>query len=649
MNSVTSRECRLYVIAAFSVLISLGALIFGVDSNSQRGLAIQQASTAKAEQSFAVQQMATTQANVEEAKTQATISRANELAAQSSAERNTNLQRAMLLGIEAYRIDKNARTKSALFDNARADPSIQLFLGGHTSASTAEFTSDGSILATGGHDGITLWDVKTGQIIRKMEWKEKDDFVTSLVFSRDGSVLASISHDNFHVALWDVSTGKLLEKQPPVEKRYVYAKSVLFSPTEDIVAISSSAGRPVMSPYEVNQTMLWNFKTGQTIETLEIGAPFISFSPDGNILGFTGQGKNSDSATLWDIENHRVYKILSVKYLEGVKPLMFFTDGTLLAGDKIWDVNTGQPIRQSLDVSYESVFSLDGNTMFIPNKGDITALNMESGEERLFARFSEQSGLRILAVSPNGNLLAVSGMYSGNMMLAKKYDLFQPLGRLLAAIADPYKFTDRLVFTPDGQTLTAASPPAWGVTMQWDVQSGQLIENTVSIPDFLPNSKPEVYSRDGNIKASIDFENDTIVIWDAKLGKKIRTLDLEGAQLWQSLALSPDGKTLAAKDFLELVLWDVESGQNIGESLKLTGEEMVFSPNGKLMATTGVGYVVLWDMDPQSWLEQTCERVGRNLTILEWEKYFPGEKYRVTCPQWPPAPGIYSHLGILKM
>ncbi len=635
--TITPKDRRSYRIAIVSIFVSLVLLILSIALHTQRDFAIQQAATAQAERSFDAEQMATALINVEEAKNQAKISRANELAAQSSAERNTNLQRAMLLGIEAYRLDKNVRTKSALFDNARADSSIQLFLGGHTGALAAEFNSDGSILATGGDDGVTLWDVKTGQIIRKMEWKEKDDFVTSIVFSHDGSVLASISHDNFHVALWDVSTGKLLEKQPPVEKRYVYAKSVLFSPTEDIVAISSSAVRPVMSPYEVNQTMLWNFKTGQTIETLEIGAPFISFSPDGNILGFTGQGKNSDSAILWDIENHRVDKILPAKYLEGAKPLMFFTDGALLAGDKIWDVNTGQPIKQSLQVTYENIFSPDGNTMFIVNKGDITAFNMKTGEERLFARFSDLSGLIILAVSPDGNLLAVKGMYSGNLVLAEKYDLFQPLGRMLATIADPYKFTDRLVFSPDGQTLTAASPPAWGVVMQWDVQSGQLLKDAIPNSDFLPNSKREVYSLDGNIKASIDFDNDTIVISDAELDKKIRTLDLEGDQLWQSLALSPDGKMLAAKDFLELVLWDVESGQNIGEPLKLTGEEMVFSPNGKLMATTGVGYVVLWDMDPQSWLEQTCKRVGRNLTVLEWGKYFPGEQYHATCPQWPPA------------
>jgi WD40 repeat protein len=633
--TITPQERRLYKIALVSIFVSLVLFIFSIVSHKQRNFAVQQAATAQAERSFATEQMATAQINVEEAKNQVTISRANELAAQSSAERNINLQRAMLLGIEAYRIDENVRTKSALFDNARADSSTQFFLSG--AQSFAEFTPDGNVLATGTDNGIILWDVKTGQIIRKMEWQGKDDFITRLAFSHDGTVLSSTSY-NKRVAFWNVSTGKLLEKQPPVEERYVYLGGISFSPTADIAAISSCAYMPNMLPCESDQTILWNVKTGQTIEELEIGSSFISFSPDGNLLAF---GENN-SAILWNIEDHRVDKILPAKYPEGhpvgTKPLMFFMDGTLLAGDKIWDVNTGQPISQSLQATYINVFSPDGGTMFIPNKGQIITTNMKTGEGRLFAQFPDQSDLRILAVNPDGNLLAVIRNYSSRqIILVKKYELFQPLGRMLAAIADPYKFTDRLVFSPDGQTLTAASPPAWGVAMQWDVQSGQLLKDTSPNSDFLPNSKREAYSLDGNIKASIDFDNDTIVIWDAKLKKKIRTLDLEGDQLWQRLALSPDGKMLAAKDFLELVLWDVESGQNIGEPLKLTGEEMIFSPDGKLLATTGLGYIGLWDMDPQSWLEQTCKRVGRNLTALEWEKYFPGEEYRITCPQWPPA------------
>jgi len=34
-------------------------------------------------------------------------------------------------------------------------------------------------------------------------------------------------------------------------------------------------------------------------------------------------------------------------------------------------------------------------------------------------------------------------------------------------------------------------------------------------------------------------------------------------------------------------------------------------------------------------VEQTCQRVGRNFTREEWERYFPNEEYRKTCERWP--------------
>jgi hypothetical protein len=144
--TTTPQERRSYGIAIVSIFAALGFLIFGIVSKTQQNSALQQLSTAQAEKSFAAEQMATAETNAEEAKNQATISRANELAAYSVAMRGEDFQRSMLLGIEAYRIDENVRTKSALFDNARTDPQIHLFLSGHTGAlDTAEFNSDGNI------------------------------------------------------------------------------------------------------------------------------------------------------------------------------------------------------------------------------------------------------------------------------------------------------------------------------------------------------------------------------------------------------------------------------------------------------------------------------------------------------------------------
>lgn len=34
-------------------------------------------------------------------------------------------------------------------------------------------------------------------------------------------------------------------------------------------------------------------------------------------------------------------------------------------------------------------------------------------------------------------------------------------------------------------------------------------------------------------------------------------------------------------------------------------------------------------------LEEACQVVHRSFTQVEWNQYYPGEEYRLTCSQWP--------------
>ena len=87
-----------------------------------------------------------------------------------------------------------------------------------------------------------------------------------------------------------------------------------------------------------------------------------------------------------------------------------------------------------------------------------------------------------------------------------------------------------------------------------------------------------------------------------------------------------------------ITLWDVDTHQPIGQPL--TGHNFLvssiaLSPDGKALASgSGDGTIILWDVNPQSWIEKSCQRAGRNLSLAEWQKYFPNENYRVTCSQW---------------
>lgn len=47
----------------------------------------------------------------------------------------------------------------------------------------------------------------------------------------------------------------------------------------------------------------------------------------------------------------------------------------------------------------------------------------------------------------------------------------------------------------------------------------------------------------------------------------------------------------------------------------------------------------LWVLLPQL-VEMGCQKVWRNLTWDEWQRYLPGEPYRQTCPNLPPHPGV---------
>jgi WD40 repeat protein len=509
------------------------------------------------------------------------------------------------------------------------------------------FSPNGQILASGGQDDtIRLWDVETGQQIGKA-FKGHDLFVKSVAFSPDGKMLASGSWDET-IRLWDVETGEQIGD--PLTGHTDYIQSVAFSPDGEMLASGS---------YDTT-IRLWNVESGHQIGEPLIGhtdkVNSVAFSPDGQVLL---SGSDDNSVRLWGVDTSQHIDEILVSQTEAIKCIGFSPDGKILAsGDfdaiiRLWDLNTGEQIGEELT----------------GHSGAVTSV----------------------AFSPNGKMLASGG--SDNTIRLWDMNTGEQIGDPL--IGHTW-YIESVAFSSDGHILTSVS---WDDTFRlWDVETGEQIDKT-PLQDAIRNSVVAI-SSDGQVLAIADYSeiyfwdlktgeqffvvhtgprdichitfspegqilasssgDGTIRLWSVETGTQIGNV-IEGSSERGPLAFSPDGKILVSggcaspltKDLItkemkcyqgEIRLWDVETGQQIGDTLTSHQDrvhELAFSPDGQWLASASRDNTIrLWDMRVNFWIDRACNRVGRNLTWQEWQTYFPNEPYRKTCPQWPVGEGV---------
>jgi WD40 repeat protein len=91
----------------------------------------------------------------------------------------------------------------------------------------------------------------------------------------------------------------------------------------------------------------------------------------------------------------------------------------------------------------------------------------------------------------------------------------------------------------------------------------------------------------------------------------------------------------------KVVVWDIEQGEAIGANFGSPGAQSIsLAPDGSFLIVGGSDGVRMWDLDTDFWAEQVCFAAGRNLTEDEWEEFFPGLEYQVTCDRWRARPEL---------
>ncbi|MBW4490632.1 MAG: CHAT domain-containing protein [Trichocoleus desertorum ATA4-8-CV12] len=220
--------------------------------------------------------------------------------------------------------------------------------------------------------------------------------------------------------------------------------------------------------------------------------------------------------------------------------------------------------------------------------------------------------VKSVAFSPDGQILA-SGSIDRTIIL---WDVATglPIGPPLKGHDDP---VHTLTFSPDGQTLASGSCGGrdsegtcdQGEIRLWNVATrkplGQpLMEHTSAVYDL-------AFSPDGKILASgsggaIYFGSDsdyTIRLWDVATRKPLRQL-LKGHKAGvNTLAFSPDSKTLASGSAdTTVILWDITTGKPRQQALegdKSTVIKVAFSRDGKelIMGTSDNTVIIASKVD----------------------------------------------------
>jgi WD40 repeat protein/tRNA A-37 threonylcarbamoyl transferase component Bud32 len=541
----------------------------------------------------------------------ATVAQAGRLAAQSREVAPQHPDLALLLALEADRIDDSVDSRSALLGALEHASRTRRWLQGFDSPVNATaFSPDGRLLATTTQDGTTLWDTATWRPVgpplrsRQGRWEGVD-------YSPDGRTLA-IAGGKGRVELWDVATRKLvgsLVVPAPASSDERALATVRFSPDGSVVAAGEQ---------ETNHVTLWNAVTGRVIGgPITVmppgtgGAQWVSFSPDSKRIAAPGA---PGTVGIWNVHTgRRVGKPLAIGDAVVDEAIFARSGRMLIAGDdagfvSFVDVGTGRRIRQPLSVGDKPVNALalrpDERLVAAASyQGPVYVWDTKTGTPYGSPLTADTSPGNDLAFSPDGGSLVSAHVRSAVVWnLGGEHAIGKPLG-------SPADLTNDVAFSPDGGRLVAGQLN--GDTVVYDAATRRQAlriggGSAVTAVEFHPGGRLIAV---GTIDGRVRF-------FDPRSGVTVgRPVDEGGLPVWQ-VAFSPDGKLLAVAVDRNGVtgfysqrrqgavqLWDVRSRRRVGRTIEPRAGSvfsLAFSRDGTLLATGSYHALDLWDVATRS-------------------------------------------------
>lgn len=474
------------------------------------------------------------------------------------------------------------------------------------------WSPDGSQIATLSGIGISIWDARSGQLLRLYE--DLPYAFYSIRWTEDEKLVASWSDINDdHVMLWDVQAEKVLIDLTNIPGLTSYAWNpqyrlmALGVVNNEVIIRDLQTNQQIYSPLKVCDTYCWGI---------------LRWSTDGTRLAVTD---TLDAVIIWDVQSDNQ---LHMEELVGEHHpqrlvLAWSPDDNYLAAAfntgliAVWNAHTGELVHKldggsgMLDLAW----SPDGeNLLSLSQYESMVVWDIHTGGQ---VRALDENTTQVydLAWSPKGDKLA-AGMEDGEVII------WDPAtGKKLQSMYDPKGLITGVAWSPDGRQIASGGRQV----IIWDVQTGEQLQ--VLSPASTRESFHVVWSADGRKLAALSYDGQGS-IWDASTGEFL--LKLEKNRFSSGIAWSPQGSNLLGTSYPldelgrdQVTLWDAHTGEAVLTKVGL--HDLAWSSVNDIVASvfdngtpagSDDGTLVLWNAKTGDEIQKFD--TGIILFALEW-------------------------------
>lgn len=514
--------------------------------------------------------------------------------------------------------------------------------------SNLSFSPDGGLIAGGSSNGyITLWQIENGVLINTIE-NPAHKAVLDIFFSPDGQSLfylsgdgnvrevnaldgeqihifagvsirvAAISPDGMILAtyesfrdpvqfsvvgylyLWSVESGDKLQT--------IQAREPYFTESDISSLAFSVDGKSIGAAGEDQSGRIWNVEDGSLQASFDELHPTdgygyylnyftVSFSPDGKNILLAG----SNVFGIWDLETEELINRVE-NNTDSIIDIALLGDGQTLVSLE-WPkiallqfpsgtvVSSGDSLLSDSQVTFDP----DG-VQLLTSRYDNTVQFWSSDGKDVIKEFEWdrsdsddgiQRAIEAIAVSPDGQTMALEMRYTGKVELRKMSD-----GSLIKNLQTGTKFgySGTLIFTPDGKYLVASLS---------DTIRLFNLDDGIILGSFRGGLGVALHP-DGSILAG-GGEGKTITVWKIPGGEVLYTLK-DQPDVVRAVTFSPNGEYLIAGiDDGTIEVFLAQDGELL-KSWKGHTEgvrDVLFTPDGRYVISASIdGTVRVWGIKP---------------------------------------------------